>query len=87
MTRSTESRPTGNSDGQNSTLKPGDAGVVVLGYDGVFDAAAGDMGAVLAGDGSPVWTSRSFGKITTAASSASGMLYVGTSTGRIFAVR
>jgi outer membrane protein assembly factor BamB len=69
------------------TLKPGDAGVLVLGYDSVFEAAAGDVGAVLAGDGSYVWTSRSFGKITTAASSPSGMLYVGTSTGRIFAVR
>jgi outer membrane protein assembly factor BamB len=69
------------------TLKQGDAGVIVLGYDSVFEAAAGDVGAVLAGDGSYVWTSRSFGKITTAASSPSGMLYVGTSTGRIFAVR
>jgi len=78
-------------DGQlrwtNSELKPGDAGLTVLGYDGVFDAAAGDLGAVLADDGKYVWTSRSFGKITTAASSASGMLYIGTSTGRIFAVR
>jgi len=69
------------------TLKPSDAGVIVVGYDSVFEAAAGDVGAVLAGDGSYVWTSRSFGNITTAASSPSGMLYVGTSTGRIFAVR
>src|SRR5579863_7029458 len=34
-------------DGQlrwkNSVLKPGDAGVIVLGYDGVFDAATGDV--------------------------------------------
>jgi large repetitive protein len=67
-------------------LKPSDAGLTVLGYDGVFDAAVGDLGAVLMGDGSYVWTSR-FGKITTAASSPSGVLYVGTSTGRIFAVR
>jgi hypothetical protein len=52
----------------------------------VFDAATGDVGAVLTGDGSYVWMSRSFGKITTA-SSASGTLYIGTSTGRIFAVR
>jgi outer membrane protein assembly factor BamB len=78
-------------DGQvrwkNSVLRPSDAGVIVLGYDGVFDAATGDVGAVLTGDGSPAWTTRSFGKITTAAASASGMLYVGTSTGRIFAVR
>ena len=59
----------------------------MLGYDSVFDAATGDVGAVLTGDGTYVWTSRSFGKITTAASSPSGMLYVGTSTGRIFAVR
>lgn len=78
-------------DGQlrwkDPTLKPGEAGLFALGYDSVFDAATGDVGAVLMGDGSYVWTSRSFGKITTAASSPSGMLYVGTSTGRIFAVR
>ncbi len=78
-------------DGQirwkDPTLKPGEAGLFALGYDSVFDAATGDVGAVLSGDGSYVWTSRSFGKIATAASSASGMLYVGTSTGRIFAVR
>ena len=78
-------------DGQvrwkDSTLPPGDGGLIVLGYDGAFDASTDDVGAVLIGDGSKVWTSRSFGKITTAASSASGMLYVGTSTGRIFAVR
>jgi hypothetical protein len=47
----------------------------------------GDLGAVLMGDGSYVWTARGFGKITTATSSASGVLYVGTSTGRVFAVR
>ena len=78
-------------DGQlqwkNSSLKPGEAGLIVLGYDGMFEAATGDLAAVLTGDGSYVWTARSFGKITTAASSPSGMLYVGTSTGRIFAVR
>ncbi|MGC2494078.1 PQQ-binding-like beta-propeller repeat protein [Candidatus Binatus sp.] len=78
-------------DGQvhwtDSSLKPGEAGLTVLGYDGMFEAATDDMGAVLTGDGSYVWTARSFGKITTAASSPSGMLYVGTSTGRIFAVR
>ncbi len=78
-------------DGQlrwkNSSLKPGDAGLIVLGSDGMFEATAGDLAAVLTGDGSSVWTARSFGKITTAASSPSGMLYVGTSTGRIFAVR
>jgi outer membrane protein assembly factor BamB len=78
-------------DGQvrwkDSTLTPGDGGLIVLGNDGAFDATTDDVGAVLMGDGSYAWTSRSFGKITTAASSASGMLYVGTSTGRIFAVR
>jgi len=78
-------------DGQlrwkDPALKPGEAGLFALGYDSVFDAATGDVGAVLMGDGSYVWTSRSFGKITTAASSPSGMLYVGTSTGRIFAIR
>jgi outer membrane protein assembly factor BamB len=78
-------------DGQvrwkDSTLAPGDGGLIVLGYDGAFDATTDDVGAVLMGDSSYAWTSRSFGKITTAASSASGMLYVGTSTGRIFAVR
>jgi outer membrane protein assembly factor BamB len=72
---------------QDPTLRPGDAGLSVLGYDAVFDAATGDVGAVLMGDGSYAWTSRSFGKITTAATSVTGMLYVGTSTGRIFAIR
>ncbi len=80
-----------NADGRygwkNSSLKPGDAGLTALGYDGVFDAATGDVAAVLSGDGRSVWTARSFGKITTATSSPSGMLYIGTSTGRIFAVR
>jgi outer membrane protein assembly factor BamB len=80
-----------NPDGQirwkDPTLKPGDAGLTVLGNDAVFEAATGDLGAVLMGNGSYVWTSRSFGKITTAASSASGMLYIGTLTGRIFAMR
>jgi hypothetical protein len=78
-------------DGQlrwkDSTLKPAEAGLSALGYDGAFEATAGDVGAVIAGDGTYVWMSRSFGKITTAATSASGTLYVGTSTGRIFAVR
>jgi hypothetical protein len=35
----------------------------------------------------PATSSRAFGKITTAASSASGTLYIGTSTGRIFAAK
>ena len=43
-------------DGQiqwkNLSLKPGDAGLIALGYDGVFDAAKGDVAAVLTGDGS-----------------------------------
>ncbi|HZC45505.1 MAG TPA: PQQ-binding-like beta-propeller repeat protein, partial [Candidatus Acidoferrum sp.] len=57
-------------------LKPGDAGLTALGNDAVFEAATGDVGAVLTGDGSYVWSSRSFGKITTAASSPWGTLYV-----------
>ncbi len=79
--------PDGQLRWQNPAMKPGSAGLFVLGYDSVFDAATGDIGAVLTGDGSYVWTSRSFGTITTAASSASGTLYVGTSTGRIFAIK
>jgi len=79
--------PDGQLRWKDPTLKPGEAGLLALGYDSVFDAATGDVGAVIMGDGSYVWTARSFGKITTAASSPSGMLYVGTSTGRIFAVR
>ena len=72
---------------RDATLAPLEAGLTVLGYDGVFDAAVGDIGAALMGDGNYVWTARGFGKITTASSSPSGVLYVGTSTGRIFAVR
>ena len=79
--------PDGQPRWKKPTLRPGSAGLTALGNDAVFDAASGDVGAVLMGDGSYVWTSRSFGKITTAATSASGMLYVGTSSGRIFAVR
>ena len=79
--------PDGQLRWKDPTLKPGEAGLFALGYDSVFDAATGNVGAVFTGDGKYVWTSRSFGKITTAASSPSGMLYVGTSTGRIFAVR
>jgi large repetitive protein len=72
---------------QDATLKPGAAGLCVLGSDSVFDAATGEVGAVLMGDGSYVWSARGFGEITTAASSPSGTLYVGTATGRIFAVK
>ena len=79
--------PDGQLRWKDPTLKPGEAGLFALGSDSVFDAATENVGAVLTGDGEYVWTSRSFGKITTAASSPSGMLYVGTSTGRIFAVR
>ena len=42
-------------DGQlrwkDPALKPGGAGLFALGYDSVFDAATGDLGAVLTGDG------------------------------------
>jgi hypothetical protein len=79
--------PEGRVKWQDATLMPLEAGLTVLGYDGVFDAAVGELGAVLMGDGSYVWASRGFGQITTAASSASGVLYVGTSGGRVFAVR
>jgi outer membrane protein assembly factor BamB len=72
---------------KNAGLKPGSAGLCPVGSDSVFESADGDLGALLDGDGSFVWTSRSFGKIVTMATSPAGTLYVGTSTGRIFAVR
>jgi hypothetical protein len=58
-----------------------------LNFDDVFDAATGGLGAMLGSEGNYLWTSRSFGTITTTAVSPAGMLYVGNSNGRIFAIR
>ncbi len=67
--------------------KPGSSTLTAVGYDSVFDAGADELGAMLAGDGNFVWSSRNFGKIVAAASSPSGMLYVANQSGRIFAVK
>ena len=79
------------SDGQlrwtQSAVKPDRGGMSVLNFDDVFDAATGGLGAMLGGEGNYLWSSRSFGTITTTAVSPAGMLYVGNSNGRIFAIR
>jgi outer membrane protein assembly factor BamB len=79
------------SDGQlrwtQPAAKPDRGGMSVLNFDDVFDAAAGGLGVMLGGEGNYLWTSRSFGTITTTAVSPAGMLYVGNSNGRIFAIR
>ena len=79
------------SDGQlrwtQAGVKPDRGGMSALNFDDVFDAATGGLGAMLGGEGNYLWTSRSFGTITTTAVSPAGMLYVGNSNGRIFAVR
>ena len=79
------------SDGQlrwtQPTVKPDRGGMSAVNFDDVFDAATGGLGAMLGSEGGYLWTSRSFGVITTTAVSPSGMLYVGNSNGRIFAIR
>lgn len=79
------------SDGQlrwtQTGIKPDRGGMSALNFDDVFDAAGGGLGAMLGSEGNYLWTSRSFGTITTTAVSPSGMLYVGNSNGRIFAIR
>lgn len=79
------------SDGQlqwtQPAVKPDRGGMSAVNYDDVFDAATDSLGAMLGSEGNYVWTSRSFGTITTTVVSASGMLYVGNSNGRIFAIR
>ena len=70
-----------------SAAKPANGGMSAVNYDDVFDAAADSLGAMLGGEGNFIWTSRSFGTIVTTAVSPAGMLYVGNSNGRIFAVR
>ncbi len=69
------------------SVKPDRGGMSAVNYDEVFDAATDGLGAMLGNDGNFVWTARSFGTITTTAVSASGMLYIGNSDGRIFAIR
>jgi outer membrane protein assembly factor BamB len=79
------------SDGQlrwtQPAVKPGRGGMSALNFDDVFDAATGGLGVMLGSEGNYLWTSRSFGTITTTAVSPAGMLYVGNSNGRIFAIR
>jgi outer membrane protein assembly factor BamB len=70
-----------------SKVKPDRGGMSAVNFDEVFDAATDGLGAMLGIEGSYVWTSRSFGTIATTAVSASGVLYIGNSDGRIFAIR
>ena len=63
-----------------------DGPIVAVGAQDVFDAAADELAIVLGADGGYIWSSRSFGQIATA-TSAAGIIYVGTSDGKVFAVR
>ncbi len=78
-------------DGQlrwtQTAVKPDRGGLSAVNFDDVFDAATGGLGAMLGSEGNYLWTSRSFGTITTTAVSPSGTLYIGNSNGRIFAIR
>jgi outer membrane protein assembly factor BamB len=79
------------SDGQirwtQTAVKPDRGGMSALNFDDVFDASTGGLGVMLGGEGNYLWTSRSFGTITTTAVSPAGILYVGNSNGRVFAIR
>lgn len=68
-------------------VQPESAALSAVGYDSVFDAGSDGLGTMLGSDGDFIWSSRSFGNIATTTASSSGMLYVGTDTGRILAVR
>jgi outer membrane protein assembly factor BamB len=78
------------SDGQTlwqQASVPLSAGALVaVGDADVFDAASSDLAVMLGADGAYAWSTRSFGPITTAAS-GSGIIYVATQSGRIFALR
>jgi outer membrane protein assembly factor BamB len=68
-------------------VKPDAAAMSAGGLDGVFDSGADNLAAMLGSDGNFIWTSRSFGAVAASAVAPNGTLYVGSSAGRIFAVR
>jgi outer membrane protein assembly factor BamB len=71
---------------QQNGVPPGAGVLVAVGDADVFDAAASDLAVMLGVDGAYAWSTRSFGAVTTAASSG-GIVYVATTSGRIFALR
>ena len=79
--------PNGQLRWTQAALKPAPGGISAGGVDGVFDAGADNLAAMLGSDGNFIWTSRSFGLIAASAVAPNGTLYVGSSVGRIFAVR
>ncbi|HYL59608.1 MAG TPA: PQQ-binding-like beta-propeller repeat protein [Candidatus Acidoferrales bacterium] len=70
-----------------AAIKPDAAAISAGILDGVFDAGADNLAAMLGSDGNFIWTSRSFGAVAASAIAPNGTLYVGSSAGRIFAVR
>jgi outer membrane protein assembly factor BamB len=71
---------------QQNGVPPGAGALVAVGDSDVFDSAASDLAVMLGADGAYAWSTRSFGPITTASSSG-GIVYVATTSGRIFALR
>ncbi len=71
---------------QQSGVPPSAGALVAVGDADVFDAASSDLAVMLGADGAYAWSTRSFGPIATAAS-GSGIIYVATQSGRIFALR
>jgi outer membrane protein assembly factor BamB len=70
-----------------AAVKPDAAAISAGVLDGVFDAGADNLAAMLGSDGNFIWTSRSFGAVAASAVAPNGTLYVGSTAGRIFAVR
>jgi outer membrane protein assembly factor BamB len=79
--------PSGQLRWTQAALKPDTAAMSAAGLDGVFDAGADNLAAMLGSDGNFIWTSRSFGAVAASTVAPNGTLYVGSSVGRIFAVR
>src|SRR5580658_6501822 len=68
-------------------VTPGNTPLAATTGGGVFGVGSDGLAAAIAADGGYIWTTRSFSKVTSAAASSSGVIYVGTDAGRIFAIR
>jgi eukaryotic-like serine/threonine-protein kinase len=66
---------------------PAPFGLAAVGTSGVFDASVDGSAAMFDSTGALLWGTRSFGAVARVAISPSGVLYVGSTSGRIFAVK
>ncbi|HEY6393924.1 MAG TPA: hypothetical protein VIX12_00830, partial [Candidatus Binataceae bacterium] len=64
----------------------GSALVTAVSY-GAFDSSVNGVSVMFDSSGNPTWQTRSFGSVSQLAASPSGMLYVGSSNGRVVEVR